>query len=530
MCGIYAYLGSGQDLESIKQLANKTSCRGPDVTTYEKISDNVFFGFHRLCICDRSENGNQPMKHPRDSNITLICNGEIYNYEFLVHNFNIKTRSKSDCEIVLHLYKLFGIGTMMELIDGDFAFVLHDKNTKTTYAGRDRFGVRPLFYGTDEEKGVYFSSEIKALPNTCIDVQHVKPGHLWCSNAADKFINLLSKKYPLVESSNTSIDEISAEIYQYLSTSVKKRLMGDREIGCLLSGGLDSSLVTALACKHSNMKIKTFSIGMKGSTDLKYAQIAAKHLGTEHHEVIFAPEEGLEAIPDVIYALESYDITTVRASVGMFLVSKYIKNNTDVKVILSGEGSDEIAQGYIYFHKAPSAKDAHEESCRLITDLYMYDVLRSDRTTAAHGLEIRVPFLDSEFVRRYMAIKSNLKQPLERCEKYTLRRAFDRDNLLPNEILWRPKEAFSDGVSGLRLSWFQIIQNHCETIVSDEQLANAYKVYSHNTPHTKEAYWYRTIFESYFSGRSNLIPYFWMPKWSNTSDPSARSLSHYVQA
>lgn len=319
------------------------------------------------------------------------------------------------------------------------------------------------------------------------------------------------------------------EIYEYLYKAVSKRLMGEREVGCLLSGGLDSSLVTALACKISFKKIKTFSIGMEGSTDLKYARIAAKHLNTEHHEVVFTPNEGLNAISRVIYALESYDITTVRASVGMFLLSEYIRKNTDTTVILSGEGSDEICQGYIYFHKASTPEDSHKESCRLIDDLYMYDVLRSDRTTAAHGLEIRVPFLDSEFVNRYMKCPIGTKRPFDGCEKYLLRSAFDRDNLLPTEILWRPKEAFSDGVSSTTKSWYKIIQEHCETLVSDEQLSNAKDIYTHNTPTTKESYWYRSIFEEYFPGRSDIIPYFWMPKWSNTTDPSARSLTHYVQ-
>ena len=304
----------------------------------------------------------------------------------------------------------------------------------------------------------------------------------------------------------------------------------------LLSGGLDSSLVAAVLVKLAresgiSYPIQMFSVGMIGSTDLAAARKVADYLGTEHHELVFTPEEGLAAIPDVIEYLESYDITTVRASVGMYLISKYIRENTDTVVIFSGEGSDELAQGYIYFHKAPSAEEADLESKRLLEDLYLYDVLRGDRSTAAHGLEIRVPFLDVAFTSYFLSLTPSVRQPHDNVEKYLLRSAFDGEDLLPKEILWRPKEAFSDGVSSTKAgeSWYEIIQKHCKRVVSDIKLETAAERYPFNSPKTKEAYYYRKIFENKYPGQSHLIPYVWLPKWSESQDPSARTLAHYTQ-
>lgn len=329
-------------------------------------------------------------------------------------------------------------------------------------------------------------------------------------------------------------DNIKQNVRALFEAAVRKRLMSDRRIGCLLSGGLDSSLVTALLVKLSKeagltYPIQTFAIGMEGSPDLKAAKKVSEYLGTEHHEVIFTPEEGTDAIPDVINHLESYDITTVRASVGMYLISRYIKLNTDTTVILSGEGSDELAQGYIYFHNAPSATEADKESRRLLDDLFMFDVLRGDRTTAAWGLEIRVPFLDHQFTSYYLSLSSEERQPKDGVEKHLLRSAFDDGHLLPNDILWRPKEAFSDGVSSVTKSWFQVVQEFCDKQINDGELQAAKTLYPHNTPQTKEALFYRKTFEAKFPKKASWIPYFWMPRWSATSDPSARTLKHYKQ-
>ena len=298
------------------------------------------------------------------------------------------------------------------------------------------------------------------------------PGHLQIFNvAADGFVSLSEEKpflevgNPLVESKE---DDVLAGIRQRMKEAVRKRLMADRRIGCLLSGGLDSSLVAAvlIECMKEagcSYKVQTFSIGMEGSTDLKAARVMADYLGTEHHEVKFSPEEGFSALKDVVYALESYDITTIRASVGMYLVSKYISENTDTTVIFSGEGSDELCQGYIYFHKAPTPQDGDKESRRLLSDIYLYDGLRADRTTAAHGLELRVPFLDKVFTAYYLSLPPEHRQPREGSEKFLLRSAFK--GMLPDEILWRPKEAFSDGVSSQKESWFSMIQKYVENKV-----------------------------------------------------------------
>jgi len=308
--------------------------------------------------------------------------------------------------------------------------------------------------------------------------------------------------------------------------------MAHRRIGCLLSGGLDSSLVAALLVQEAKArglkyKVQTFSIGMEGSPDVLAARKVAAHIDSEHHEVIFTPEDAYDALEKVIFHLESYDITTIRASIGMYLVSKYIKKNTDTTVILSGEGADELAQGYIYFRDAPSAAEGNKESLRVLKDLYMYDVLRGDRTTAAHALEIRVPFLDHQFTSYYLQLSDEMRQPKDGIEKHLLRSAFDGTGLLPDEILWRHKEAFSDGVTTRKKSFFTYLQEYIDPLVDDALFAKADQLYPHNTPPTKEAFYYRQVFEKYFPGQEKWIPYFWMPKWTTAKDPSARLITHY---
>jgi len=313
------------------------------------------------------------------------------------------------------------------------------------------------------------------------------------------------------------------------------RLMSHRRIGCMLSGGLDSSLIAALTVQEARKQgitypIQTFSIGMdEESPDLLAARKVAKHLGTEHHEIRFTAEDAINHLKDIIKSLESYDITTTRASIGMYFVSKYIRENTDTVVILSGEGADEVCQGYIYFYRQPSPEEGDQESRRLCKDLYYYDVLRADRTTAAHGLELRVPFLDHAFTSYYLSLPATERSPTkERAEKYLLRKAFDGLDLIPSEILWRPKEAFSDGVSAKKKSLFEYMQDYAETQVSDADMQNASTVYPVNTPKIKEAYLYRSIFEEFYPGQHHFIPYTWLPKWcGDQKDPSARVLNHY---
>uniref|UniRef100_A0A6F9D6E7 Asparagine synthetase [glutamine-hydrolyzing] n=1 Tax=Phallusia mammillata TaxID=59560 RepID=A0A6F9D6E7_9ASCI len=328
-------------------------------------------------------------------------------------------------------------------------------------------------------------------------------------------------------------ETVKKNIRTLFCSAVKKRLMSSRKLGSLLSGGLDSSLVAAIAAgeikkENSSLKLPTFSIGMGQSPDVIAARKVAAHIGSEHHEVTITEDEGLQAVDDVIYALESYDVTTVRASTPMYLLAKYISNETDTIVIMSGEGADELAQGYIYFHKQPSPEEGDKESKRLLTDLYMYDVLRTDRSTASHGLEVRAPFLDHAFTSYFLSLPADMRMPKDGMEKHLVRSAFDGTGLLPNEILWRSKEAFSDGVSSRKKSWYEILQDHIEDKVTDEQMENAAQTFPHNTPRSKEAYYYRSVFENRFGSKlAKLIPYQWMPKWIECDDPSARVLSHY---
>ncbi|KAF4794276.1 asparagine synthetase [Turdus rufiventris] len=300
-------------------------------------------------------------------------------------------------------------------------------------------------------------------------------------------------------------------------------------------GGLDSSLVAAVLLKlmkeiNISYPLQTFAIGMENSPDLLAARKVAAHIGSEHHEVILNTEEGIQAIEEVIFSLETYDITTIRASIGMYLVSKYIRKKTDSVVIFSGEGSDELTQGYIYFHKAPSPEEAAEESERLLKELYLFDVLRADRTTAAHGLELRVPFLDHRFTSYYLSLPAELRIPKNGIEKYLLRSSFEDSNLLPKEILWRPKEAFSDGIASVKKSWFSILQDYIDQQVDDLLLEKAAEKYPFNPPKTKESYYYRQIFEKHYPGQSNWLPHYWMPRWVKATDPSARTLKHYKSA
>eukprot|EP00118_Oscarella_pearsei_P026063 m.309324 g.309324 ORF g.309324 m.309324 type:complete len:547 (+) comp46075_c0_seq1:77-1717(+) len=545
MCGIWALFGSEDDVQEQCVHCRQIAHRGPDAFRVESIPafPNSCLGFHRLAIVDQVH-GMQPMRLLAYPHLWLIYNGEIYNCSDVGRKYHFKYETHCDGEVILHLYARFGAEAMARMLDGVFAFCLIDTNDRQIHLGRDIFGVRPLF--TFHHQGTLaVCSEAKGL----IDLPHqqdvlihpFQPGHLQSFEVAmDGRVSLTeTKRFLSIGGSDfTEVAQIdhqtdtAANIRLLLKEAVKKRLMADRRIGCLLSGGLDSSLVAALLveclreaqCKY---KVQTFAIGMEGSPDIEAARIMANHLGTEHHEVSFTLQEGINAVQDVIQSLESFDITTIRASVGMYLVAAYIKKNTDTTVIFSGEGSDELCQGYIYFHKAPSAQEADAESRRLLRDLYLFDNLRADRTTAAHGLELRVPFLDKIFTSYYLSLPQEDRLPNNGVEKYLLRKAFSGSGLLPDQILWRPKEAFSDGVSSQTKSWFKALQESLQKEVSDEMLASAGSRFEGVMPKTKEAYYYRSVFEKMFKGCSHLTPYYWMPKWTDATDPSARVLSHY---
>lgn len=500
MCGIFAIFFANAEVayekynvyfDSAMRMIQK---RGPEKRNEIRTS-HYFFGFQRLSINDLSENGNQPILSD-DKTITLMCNGEIFNHKQLIEQYNLQTKSLSDCEVILRLYEQDKLN--IEELNGDFAFVISDTTKSQIVLSRDRIGVRPLFYGYTPEGHIVVASEAKCLFE-CEQIFHVLPSTSITMNFSNKTCRSyydLNSVQPLFFKQN--------HLKSLLIEATRKRLLSDRPIGCLLSGGLDSSIICAILCSLLGAKnVRTYSIGMEGSLDLHYAKKVSSYLGTNHTEVLFTPEEGLSAIPEVIYNLESYDITTVRASVGMYLLGKYISRNTEDKVIFSGEGSDELFCGYLYFHYAPTPLDAHNESLRLINDLYKYDVLRADRCISSHGLELRVPFLDPDVLEYAKSLAPELKAPNGNIEKKALRDAFT--GMLPDEVLYRRKDGFSDGVSGKAKPWYEYIN----------EFTNG-----------KEGEWYNEIYNKKFPNYPRPIEYYWMPKWiACGNNPSGRILT-----
>ena len=535
MCGIFAYLGEPKIKNFFLTDFNSFRERGPDSQSLEiiksKEQSSIVFGFHRLAINDLSPSGDQPMTLGTS---TLICNGEIFNYQELLKENDFVYKSTSDCEIILHMYHQYGITETVSKLDAEFAFILYDSKEDIVMAARDPFGVRPLFRGTDQQGNIYFSSEIKGISNLCQKIERFPPGCIWDSKE-NKYSRYYEYKYPIQTyiSDNLQEEQICQHLRELLTKAVDKRLMSDRPIGCLLSGGLDSSLISSIVAKkfkeENKGELNTFSIGMPGSTDLKYAKMVSEHIGSKHHHIELSPEDFLKAIPEVIYSIESYDTTTVRASVGNYLVGKYIKENTDITVVYNGDGSDEQS-GYLYLKNAPDEELFQEECISLLKNIHMFDCLRSDRSISSRwSLESRTPFLDKDFVQYYMTIEPKLKMYSDsRMEKYLLRKSFEEGNYLPTEVLWRPKEAFSDGCSSNEQSWYKIIQKYVDLLITDEQFEKERHTYSHNPPQLKESLYYRQIFESHFGNHNNIIDFFWLPKWcGQQSDPSARELSFY---
>ncbi|XP_045499214.1 asparagine synthetase [glutamine-hydrolyzing] [Colias croceus] len=549
MCGIWATFGvdGGLSPTCIKCFSAIVH-RGPDAWRIEQDSREqlAILGFQRLAIVD-GLHGMQPMRLHRYPRVTLICNGEIYNCNRLRDEFQFPYETNCDVEAIIHCYKNFGIAETVRKLDGVFSFCLVDGDVRKVFIARDPYGVRPLYKMSDDENGVMaICSEAKGLiglkqkASEKSTLGQFPPGHFeeWdiCENNKVK-LNYAEKYFqpgtpptftPFVAESDLEKLNMYEKTAALLEAACKKRLMSERRIGCLLSGGLDSSLITALVVKLAKehklpYKIQTFAIGMGDSPDLIAARSVADYLGTEHHEVLFDENDVRQALDNVIYHLESYDITTIRASLPMYLLSKYIKEKTDTTVIFSGEGADELAQGYIYFRDAPTEKDGHEESIRLLSDIYLYDGLRADRTTSAFSLELRVPFLDIQFTSHYLSLDPKLRQPQDSVEKHLLRSSFASSGLLPDSILWRHKEAFSDGVASVKKSLFTTISE----IVAERQPAGDQK-YAGVQPTTDESKYYRYIFEKSFPGQHNFTPYYWMPKWVKVSDPSARFIKHYA--
>ncbi|MDG2939842.1 asparagine synthase B [Bisgaard Taxon 10/6] len=519
MCG-FMFSSAKQLTAELQQGFDSLIHRGPDHQSLT-VEPNGIWGFHRLSIMDLSSNGNQPFQH---DGIQLICNGEVYNYEQLkaMLQSSYAFHSGSDCEVLIPLYQRVGFEIMMKMLDAEFAVVLVDGGE--IWAGRDPIGIRPMFYGYDQQGCIAFASEAKALVPFCREVAPFPPGHYYHDGKFVCYNDIADPKTV----SEQDVETIAQNLRAKLEAGVIKRLTADAPLGFLLSGGLDSSLVCAIAQKHSDKPIKTFAVGMDTDPiDLKYAKEVADFLGAEHTEVIMTKDDVLAALEKVIWHLETWDITTVRASIGMYLVCQYIRENTDLKVLLTGEVSDEIF-GYKYTDFAPSAAAFQQEAQKRIRELYMYDVLRADRCLAANSLEARVPFGDIDFVDYAMRINPERKMNVYNKGKFLLRKAFEGLDYLPDSILYREKAAFSDAVGH---SMVDHLKAYAQTQYSDEELAQAKDKYPYATPFTKESLLYRDIFEKFYPGRANWIKDFWMPNkaWEgcNVNDPSARVLVNY---
>ena len=526
MCGFVVIEGDfDSSLTNVfKEDFKKLTHRGPDDHQLVVFPKGLI-GFHRLAIMDLSDHGRQPFESNKSN--FLVCNGEVYNYLDLKGKCtNHSFISHSDCEVLLPLYEQWGIKKMVESLDAEYALVIWDNDKQKLLAARDPMGIRPLFYGKTKTGKIAFASEVKALIDFCDEIVPFPPGHYY---DGDTFKTYLDLAEDIVEFHKLNLDEILSGINSRLVLGVKKRLQSDAEVGFLLSGGLDSSLVCAIAQKlNPNKKIRTFSIGMPDDAiDSKYAAEVATFIGANHTNVTMTPKEVLAVLKEVIWHLETWDITTIRASIGMYLVCKYIRENTNIKVLLTGEVSDELF-GYKYTDFAPSPSEFQKEAQKRIRELYLYDVLRADRSISANSLEARVPFSDSEFVKFVMKIDPKLKMNTTGVGKFLLREAFKKDKILPDHILWREKAAFSDAVGH---SMVDELKAHAEKLYSDEDVSRASIKYPYKPPFTKESLMYRDIFESLYPNQASLIPDYWMPNsnWDNckVTDPSARVLPNY---
>lgn len=538
MCGIFGSLSTEQP-EQIQSALNSLSARGPDKQS-SFTNNTVTFGFTRLAI-NGIQNGDQPfvmnsaLSLDPNGLLILICNGEIYNFRELYTHVPTLAQTNSDCEIILHLYKQYGIETTLSLLHGVYAFLLLDMRDAEykVFVARDPFGVRPLY-----QQGHRFASELKAL----LPFQSIKRAEPFPPGTYSTYVlpTTVHAKWQYITSAvhyhlpepyqtlTSTLPELYTRIVNTLFYAVERRVYTtEQPIACLLSGGVDSSIITALVAhilRRDGKQLDTFSIGMPGGEDLRYARMVADHIGSNHHEIILSEAEFIDAIPEVIYAIESFDTTTVRASVGNYLVARYIRQHTNCKVVFNGDGSDEVCGGYMYFHSASSSIAFDQECRRLLKEIHCFDVLRSDRSVASHGLEARTPFLDKDFVSCYMSIPSDIRNHglNNQCEKYLLRKAFAQEyaSLLPNSVLWRTKEAFSDGVSKSTRSWYKIIQSAVKN--------RRYRMeYTYLPPNTNEQAWYRQVWEETYSPCAYPIPHYWMPKFVEATDASARTLSTY---
>jgi asparagine synthase (glutamine-hydrolysing) len=548
MCGIVCAFDLKQKAEVVRpkvlEMSKIIRHRGPDWSGIYS-NDKAIMAHERLAIVDPAS-GKQPL-FTEDKSLVLAANGEIYNHRELRKQFesNYKFQTESDCEVILALYKEKGVHFLDEM-NGIFGFAIYDVAKDEYFIARDHMGIIPLYIGWDQNGTFYVSSELKALEGYCAKIQLFPPGH-YMSSKDGEFVQWYKREwtdYDAVKDNETSIEEIKIA----LEAAVHRQLMSDVPYGVLLSGGLDSSITSAIAKKYAQKRIESgdtvdawypqlhsFAVGLEGSPDLAAAQKVADHLGTIHHEIKFTIQEGLDAVRDVIYNIETYDVTTIRASTPMYLMARVIKS-MGIKMVLSGEGSDELFGGYLYFHKAPNAREFHEETVRKLSKLHMYDCLRANKSLAAWGIEGRVPFLDKEFMDVAMRINPQDKMINgERMEKWVLRKAFE--DMLPASVAWRQKEQFSDGVG---YSWIDTLKEMVAVEISDEQLANAKYKFPIQTPTSKEEYYYRSIFTEHFPSDaaalsvpqeasvacSTKIALEWDEAFKNMNDPSGRAVAN----
>ena len=547
MCGIVCAFDIKQKTDDLRpqilEMAKKIRHRGPDWSGIYS-DDKAIMAHERLAIVDPAS-GKQPLLSP-DKKLILAANGEIYNHRELRTQFpDYDFQTESDCEVILALYQEKGVDFLDDM-NGIFGFAIYDVEKDEYFIARDHMGIIPLYIGWDQNGTFYVASELKALEGVCTKIELFPPGH-YMSSTDGKFVQWYSRDwtdYDAVKDNETSI----AEVKEALEAAVHRQLMSDVPYGVLLSGGLDSSVVSAIAKKYSQKRIESddekdawypqlhsFAVGLEGSPDLAAAKKVADHIGTVHHEIKFTIQEGLDAIKDVIYNIETYDITTIRSSTPMYLMARVIKS-MGIKMVLSGEGADEIFGGYLYFHKAPNAKEFHEETVRKLDKLHMYDCLRANKSLAAWGIEGRVPFLDKEFID--VAMRINPKDKMingERMEKWVVRKAFEE--MIPESVAWRQKEQFSDGVG---YSWIDTLKELVEKEVTDDQMASAKFRYPIQTPINKEEYYYRAIFEDHFPSDtaalsvpqepsvacSTKIALEWDEAFKNMNDPSGRAIAN----
>ena len=522
MCTVLGYCSSIVSEDVCRKLLDIAASRGPDMTRTLRVPGGIL-GFDRLSIMGLSEAGMQPFIKNGNA---CVCNGELYGFrplkEYLI-SLGYHFESDSDCEILLPLYERLGC-SMFSLLDAEFAMVLYDKSADSFIAARDPIGIRPLYYGYDEGGAIVFASEPKMLVPVCEKIMPFPPGHYYKDGEFICYHDPSQADYYM----ENDLEETCHQIHDKLLRGIAKRLDADAPVGFLLSGGLDSSLVCGAAAKMMDKPLETFAIGMDvDAIDLKYAREVADYIHSNHHEVIISRDDVINALDPVIHALGTYDITTIRASIGMYLVCKWIHENTDRRVILTGEISDELF-GYKYTDFAPSAEEFQKEAQKRIHEIHMYDVLRADRSISVHSLEARVPFGDLDFVDYVMHIDPQKKLNTYGIGKYLLRHAFEKDALIPHSILMREKAAFSDAVGH---SLRDDIQEYAEELYSDEEYETRRRLYHHAQPFTKESLLYRDIFEKHYPGQSEMVIDFWMPnkEWEgcNVSDPSARVLANY---